>query len=56
MASAGKTFFAQFTKARSIRPGFYKRKLKDDNQKMFILHLTIETEFFQHVFANPCTM
>ena len=56
MASAGKTVFAQFTKARSINGAFYKWKTKDENQKMFILQLAIENEFFQHAFANPRTM
>jgi hypothetical protein len=30
--------------------------MKDDNKKKFIPHLAIDTEFFQRVFANPCTV
>jgi hypothetical protein len=28
----------------------------DDNQKMFILHLAIENDFFLSAFVNPCMM
>jgi hypothetical protein len=50
MASAGKTVFAQFTKAQSIHRGFYQWKTMDDNQKQLTPQLAIDTEF-----ANPCT-
>ncbi len=36
MASADKTVFTQFTKARSIHRGFFKWKTMDDNQKKII--------------------
>jgi hypothetical protein len=37
---------AQFTNGRSIHSGFYKRRMIDDNQKMFIPHLALEKDFF----------
>jgi|LakMenEpi03Aug12_release.lakeMendotaPanAssembly.Ray.scaffolds.fasta_scaffold4347474_1 hypothetical protein len=54
MANASKTIFAQFTKARSIHRGFYKRKTIDDNQKNFNPQLAMDTKFFHRTFANPC--
>jgi hypothetical protein len=37
---------AQFTNARII----------DDNQKRFIPHLALDTDFFHSEFVNPCMM
>jgi hypothetical protein len=31
-------------------------KMKDENQKKFIPHWAIDTEFFHRAFANPCAM
>jgi hypothetical protein len=56
MANAGKTVFGQFTKVQSIHRGFYKWKMKDDKQQMFIPPLAIDTKFIHRAFANPCTM
>jgi hypothetical protein len=56
LVNDGKTVFAQFTNARSIHSGFYKRKTIDDNQKKFIPLFAIDNEFFQSVFFNPCSM
>jgi hypothetical protein len=50
MTNAGKTVFAQLTKARSIHGGFLKWK-----KKAFPL-LTIYFKFFDREFANPCSM
>jgi hypothetical protein len=55
MASAGKTFFAQFTKVRSIHRGIYERKTMNDNKEL-IPQLAIDTEFCHRVFVNPCTI
>ncbi len=52
MASSSKTVFAQFTQARSIHRGFYKRKTMDNNPKKFIPQLATDTENFHRAFAG----
>ncbi len=49
---------AQFTKTRSIsiHSVFYQWRMIDDNQKRFVPHLAIDTDFFHSVFVNPCMM
>jgi hypothetical protein len=54
MANAGKTVFVQFTKVRSIHQGFYKWKMKDDNQKKFLPKIAIDTDLLDSAFANCC--
>ena len=43
------------TRAAFIAP-FTIVEIIDDNQKKFIPQLAIDIEYFQRVFANPCTM
>jgi len=56
LANAGKTFFAQFPKTRSIHRVFSYEKMKDGNKKMFTPPLETDFEFFHRAFANPCTI
>ncbi len=44
---------AQFKNAQSYHRDFYKWKMIDNDQKKFILHLAIATEFFHCAFVNP---
>jgi hypothetical protein len=56
LAIAGKTVFAQYTKARSIHRGISYRKMKDGDQKKFTPPLGTDSKFFHGAFANLCTM
>jgi hypothetical protein len=54
-----KAFFntiAHLTNARIIYSDSYQCRMIDDNQKMFILHLAIDIDFFHSMFVNPCIM
>ncbi len=42
---------AQFKNAHSIHSAFYHCRMIDDNKKMFIPHLAIETELFHSAFV-----
>ncbi len=56
MASAGKTVSPQFTNAQTIHRGFSQGGMMHDNQKMFIPHLAIVSDFFHSAFVNPPIM
>jgi len=56
MASAGKTVSPQFTNAQTIYRGFCQWGMMHDNQKMFIPHLAIVSDFFRSAFVNPSIM
>jgi hypothetical protein len=43
-------------RCRAFIAAFTREKTMDDNQKMFIPQLPIDTKFFHCAFVNPCTM